>query len=94
MVSPLATGVVFVLTYTLTQTTVLAATSEGHPAPARFAQYELTAPALGGLARRHPVRRALGTCPAYGRRNWPGTATVVWEYEELRASPPPSRPRR
>ncbi|MFL9659508.1 FtsX-like permease family protein [Streptomyces sp. PB17] len=80
VVSPLAMGVVFVLTYTLTQTTVLAATSDDTRA-GTLAQYELTAPALGGLPD--------GTLPAV--RDVPGvraaapagTTTVVWEYDEL-----------
>ncbi|MEU8729090.1 FtsX-like permease family protein [Streptomyces tendae] len=80
VVSPLAMGVVFVLTYTLTQTTVLAATSDD-TRTGTLAQYELTAPALGGLPG--------GTLPAV--RDVPGvraaapagTTTVVWEYDEL-----------
>ncbi|MEU5625118.1 FtsX-like permease family protein [Streptomyces tendae] len=80
VVSPLAMGVVFVLTYTLTQTTVLAATSDD-TRTGTLAQYELTAPALGGLPD--------GTLPAV--RDVPGvraaapagTTTVVWEYDEL-----------
>ncbi|WP_446048134.1 FtsX-like permease family protein, partial [Streptomyces olivaceus] len=80
VVSPLAMGVVFVLTYTLTQTTVLAATSDD-TRTGTLAQYELTAPALGGLpdgtltaVREVPGVRAAAAAQA---------TTVVWEYEEL-----------
>ncbi|MEU2420222.1 ABC transporter permease [Streptomyces sp. NPDC007851] len=77
VVSPLAMAVVFVLTYTLAQTTVLAATSDdtrtGTPA-----QYRLTAPALGGLPTGTPavVRRLPGVEAAAPV----GTTTVVWPY--------------
>ncbi|MGW6223403.1 ABC transporter permease, partial [Streptomyces olivaceus] len=80
VVGPLAMGVVFVLTYTLTQTTVLAATSDD-TRTGTLAQYELTAPALGGLpdgtltaVREVPGVRAAAAAQA---------TTVVWEYEEL-----------
>ncbi|MFJ7237876.1 FtsX-like permease family protein [Streptomyces olivaceus] len=80
VVSPLAMGVVFVLTYTLTQTTVLAATSDD-TRTGTLAQYELTAPALGGLpdgtlaaVREVPGVRAAAAAQA---------TTVMWEYEEL-----------
>ncbi|MFB6789404.1 FtsX-like permease family protein [Streptomyces olivaceus] len=80
VISPLAMGVVFVLTYTLTQTTVLAATSDD-TRTGTLAQYELTAPALGGLpdgtltaVREVPGVRAAAAAQA---------TTVVWEYEEL-----------
>lgn len=77
VVSPLAMAVVFVLTYTLAQTTVLTATADdtrtGTPA-----QYRLTAAALGGLptdtlaeVRRLPGVRAAAPV---------GTTTVVWPY--------------
>ncbi|MFC8082313.1 FtsX-like permease family protein [Streptomyces sp. NPDC057340] len=80
VVSPLAMGIVFVLTYTLTQTTVLAATSDD-TRTGTLAQYELTAPALGGLpdgtlSAVRDVRGVRAAAPA-------GTTTVVWEYEEL-----------
>ena len=77
VVSPLAMAVVFVLTYTLAQTTVLAATADdtrtGTPA-----QYRLTAPALGGLPTGTPaaVRRLPGVEAAAAV----GTTTVVWPY--------------
>ncbi|MFC8219608.1 FtsX-like permease family protein [Streptomyces sp. NPDC057362] len=80
VVSPLAMGVVFVLTYTLTQTTVLAATSED-TRTGTLAQYELTAPALGGLpdGTLSAVRDVPGVRAAAPAR----TTTVVWQYEEL-----------
>ncbi|MEU2771943.1 ABC transporter permease [Streptomyces sp. NPDC007162] len=77
VVSPLAMAVVFVLTYTLAQTTVLAATADdtrtGTPA-----QYRLSAPALGGLPAGTPdaVRRLPGVEAAAPVR----TTTVVWPY--------------
>ncbi|CAM5495011.1 ABC transporter permease OS=Streptomyces tendae OX=1932 GN=GUR47_20390 PE=4 SV=1 [Streptomyces tendae] len=80
VVSPLAMGVVFVLTYTLTQTTVLAATSEDTRA-GTLAQYELTAPALGGLP--DGTLSAVRDVPGVRAAEPAGTTTVVWEYEEL-----------
>ncbi|MBF8171420.1 FtsX-like permease family protein [Streptomyces olivaceus] len=80
VVGPLAMGVVFVLTYTLTQTTVLAATSDD-TRTGTLAQYELTAPALGGLpdGTLTAVREVPGVRAAAAAQ----TTTVVWEYEEL-----------
>ncbi|MBZ6229734.1 FtsX-like permease family protein [Streptomyces olivaceus] len=80
VISPLAMGVVFVLTYTLTQTTVLAATSDD-TRTGTLAQYELTAPALGGLpdGTLTAVREVPGVRAATAAQ----TTTVVWEYEEL-----------
>ncbi|WP_416531709.1 ABC transporter permease [Streptomyces coelicoflavus] len=80
VVSPLAMGVVFVLTYTLTQTTVLAATSED-TRTGTLAQYELTAPALGGLP--YGTLSAVRDVPGVRAAAPAGTTTVVWEYEEL-----------
>ncbi|WP_399941181.1 FtsX-like permease family protein [Streptomyces sp. BBFR25] len=80
VVSPLAMGVVFVLTYTLAQTTVLAATTEDTRAGTR-AQYELTAPALGGLP--DGTLSAVRDVPGVRAAEPAGTTTVVWEYEEL-----------
>ncbi|MFJ9904463.1 FtsX-like permease family protein [Streptomyces sp. NPDC101152] len=78
IVSTLAMAVVFVLTYTLTQTTVLAATAHDTHS-GTLAQLRLSAPALGGLpagtlaeVRRTPGVRA--AAPA-------GTTTVVWPYK-------------
>ncbi|WP_046732438.1 FtsX-like permease family protein [Streptomyces humi] len=77
VVSPLAMAVVFVLTYTLAQTTVLAATADdtrtGTPA-----QYRLTAPALGGLPTGTPA--AVRRLPGVEAAAPVGTTTVVWPY--------------
>ncbi|NHI08378.1 hypothetical protein STPH2_3742 [Streptomyces sp. KO7888] len=80
VVSPLAMGVVFVLTYTLTQTTVLAATSDD-TRTGTLAQYELTAPALGGLP--DGTLSAVRNVPGVRAAAPAGTTTVVWEYDEL-----------
>ncbi|WP_020119222.1 FtsX-like permease family protein [Streptomyces canus] len=80
IVSPLAMAVVFVLTYTFAQTTVMAATSHDTDT-GTLAPYRLTAPALGGLPE--------GTLTAV--RNTPGvraaapvtTTTAVWQYEQF-----------
>ncbi|MGV9283538.1 FtsX-like permease family protein [Streptomyces sp. NPDC003730] len=80
VVSPLAMGIVFVLTYALTQTTVLAATSDDIRA-GTLAQYELTAPALGGLP--DGTLSAVRDVPGVRAAAPAGTTTVVWEYEEL-----------
>lgn len=80
VVSPLAMGVVFVLTYTLTQTTVLAATSDD-TRTGTLAQYELTAPALGGLP--DGTLSAVRDVPGVRAAAPAGTTSVVWEYEEL-----------
>ncbi|MFJ8805432.1 FtsX-like permease family protein [Streptomyces sp. NPDC102490] len=80
VVSPLAMGVVFVLTYTLAQTTVLAATAED-TRTGTLAQYELTAPALGGLPEG--TLSAVREVPGVRAAEPAGTTTVVWEYEEL-----------
>ena len=78
IVSTLAMAVVFVLTYTLTQTTVLAATAHDTRS-GTMAQLRLSASALGGLpagtlaeVRRTPGVRA--AAPA-------GWTTVVWPYK-------------
>ncbi|MFG3289342.1 FtsX-like permease family protein [Streptomyces sp. NPDC048179] len=80
VISPLAMAVVFVLTYTLAQTTVLAATSDD-TRTGTLAGYRLSAPALGGLptdtlsaVRRLPGVRAAAPV---------GTTTVVWPYRML-----------
>ncbi|MFJ3798164.1 FtsX-like permease family protein [Streptomyces sp. NPDC090088] len=77
VISPLAMAVVFVLTYTLAQTTVLAATSDD-TRTGTLAGYRLSAPALGGLptdtlseVRRLPGVRAAAPV---------STTTVVWPY--------------
>ncbi|WP_369176468.1 FtsX-like permease family protein [Streptomyces mutabilis] len=80
VISPLAMAVVFVLTYTFAQTTVLAATSDDTRG-GTLAQYEVTAPALGGLpADTLPAVREV---PGVRAAAPVGTTTVVWEYEEF-----------
>jgi putative ABC transport system permease protein len=76
-VSALAMAVVFVLTYTLTQTTVLAATARDTKT-GTLAQQRLTAPELGGLpdGTLAAVRAATGVRAAAPV----GTTTVVWSY--------------
>ncbi|MER6442353.1 FtsX-like permease family protein [Streptomyces sp. NPDC001185] len=78
VVSPLAMAVVFVLTYTLAQTTVLAATAQD-TRTGTLAQYRLSAPALGGLptGTRDAVRKLPGVRSAAPV----GSTTVVWPYE-------------
>lgn len=73
-------AVVFVLTYTLTQTTVLAATADD-TRTGTLAQQRVTAPALGGLPsgtladlRKTPGIRAAATV---------GSTTVVWPYKQF-----------
>lgn len=80
VVSPLAMAVVFVLTYTFAQTTVLAATSDDTRG-GTLAQYEVTAPGLGGLPADalSDVRNVPGVRAAAPV----GTTTVVWEYEQF-----------
>ncbi|GGN04622.1 FtsX-like permease family protein [Streptomyces fuscichromogenes] len=80
VVSPLAMAVVFVLTYALAQTTVLAATSDD-TRTGTLGQYRLSAAALGGLptdtlaaVRRLPGVRAAAPV---------GTTTVVWPYRQF-----------
>ncbi|MFF3736022.1 FtsX-like permease family protein [Streptomyces sp. NPDC002566] len=80
IVSTLAMAVVFVLTYTFTQTTVLAAT--GHDIrTGTLAQLRLSAPALGGIPSDVPaaVRKTAGVRAAAPV----GTTTVVWEYTQF-----------
>ncbi|MEU2248720.1 FtsX-like permease family protein [Streptomyces sp. NPDC019224] len=85
VVTPLAMGVVFVLTYALTQTTVLAATSDDTRA-GTLAQYEVTAPGLGGL----PTNTVSGLRKVPGvRAAVPvGTTPVVWEYRQFGETTP------
>ncbi|MFF1444502.1 FtsX-like permease family protein [Streptomyces sp. NPDC058295] len=80
IVSTLAMAVVFVLTYTLTQTTVLAATADD-TRTATLAQQRLTAPGLGGLptGTLAAVRNTAGVRAAAPV----GTTTVVWQYREF-----------
>ncbi|WOX11182.1 ABC transporter permease [Streptomyces sp. N50] len=80
IVSTLAMAVVFVLTYTFTQTTVLAATAQD-TSTGTLAQLRLGAPGLGGLPvdTLAAVRKTAGVRAAAPV----GTTTVVWEYEEF-----------
>lgn len=80
IVSTLAMAVVFVLTYTFTQTTVLAATAQD-TSTGTLAQLRLSAPALGGLPADTlaAVRKTAGVQAAAPV----GTTTVVWEYKEF-----------
>ena len=80
IVSTLARAVVFVLTYTFTQTTVLAATAQD-TSTGTLAQLRLSAPGLGGLPDSTPaaVRKTAGVKAAAPV----GTTTVVWEYKEF-----------
>ena len=80
IVSTLAMAVVFVLTYTFTQTTVLAATAHD-TSTGTLAQLRLAAPGLGGLPDGTPaaVRKTAGVRAAAPV----GTTTVVWEYEQF-----------
>ncbi|MDV7217306.1 ABC transporter permease [Streptomyces prunicolor] len=80
IVSTLAMAVVFVLTYTFTQTTVLAATAQD-TSTGTLAQLRLTASGLGGLPADTlaAVRKSAGVRAAAPV----GTTTVVWEYKQF-----------
>ncbi|MDH6604991.1 putative ABC transport system permease protein [Streptomyces sp. SAI-208] len=80
VVSPLAMAVVFVLTYVLAQTTVLAANAQD-TREGTLAQYRLGAPALGGLPKdtQRSVRSVRGVRAAVPV----GTTTVIWPYEQF-----------
>ena len=80
IVSTLAMAVVFVLTYTLTQTTVLAATADD-TRTGTLAQQRLGAPGLGGLpaGTLADVRRTSGVRAAAPV----STTGVVWTYEQF-----------
>ncbi|MFJ9631594.1 ABC transporter permease [Streptomyces sp. NPDC101175] len=80
IVSTLAMAVVFVLTYTFTQTTVLAATAHDTGA-GTLAQLRLSAPGLGGLPA--DTRAAVRKTPGVRAAAPAGTTTVVWEYEQF-----------
>lgn len=80
IVSTLAMAVVFVLTYTLTQTTVLAATAQD-TSTGTIAQLRLSAPGLGGLPDGTPA--AVRKTPGVRAAAPVGTTTVVWEYKEF-----------
>lgn len=80
VVSPLAMAVVFVLTYTLAQTTVMAATSHDTDA-GTLAQHRLSAPGLGGLptGTLSDVRDVPGVRAAAPV----STTTVAWPYKQF-----------
>ncbi|MFD4561038.1 FtsX-like permease family protein [Streptomyces sp. NPDC058469] len=80
IVSTLAMAVVFVLTYTFTQTTVLAATAQD-TSTGTLAQLRLSAPGLGGLpdGTLAAVRKTQGVRAAAPV----GTTTVVWQYKQF-----------
>ncbi|MEU0428928.1 FtsX-like permease family protein [Streptomyces canus] len=80
IVSPLAMAVVFVLTYTFAQTTVMAATSHDTDT-GTLAQYRLTAPALGGLPDGTPT--AVRNTPGVRAAAPVTTTTAVWQYEQF-----------
>lgn len=80
VVGPLAMGVVFVLTYTFAQTTVLAATALDVRS-GTLAQYRVTAPGLGTLPDRAAAEvRAL---PGVAAATPVATTTVVWPYRQF-----------
>ncbi|WP_432827017.1 FtsX-like permease family protein [Dactylosporangium sp. CA-092794] len=74
-VATLALAVIFVLTYTLTQTTVMAATSGQLRAGTR-AQLSVSAPGLGGVP--DDVLPALAALPGVQAVAPVGTTTVLW----------------
>jgi putative ABC transport system permease protein len=76
-VTTLAMAVVFTLTYTLTQTTMMTATSDDIHSATR-AQLRVTAPALGGL----PAGTTAAVLAAPGVRGAApvGSTTIVWSY--------------
>jgi putative ABC transport system permease protein len=79
-VSTLAMAVVFVLTYTLAQTTVIAASAADRHA-GTLAQYKITAPGLGGVPGGilATVRATKGVSAAVPE----SSTTVVWSYRQL-----------
>jgi len=79
-ISTLAMAVVFTLTYTLTQTTVMAATS-GDLRDATRAQLGLTAPGLGGVPG--DVLPALRNTPGVRAAAPVTSTTVLWPYRML-----------
>jgi putative ABC transport system permease protein len=80
IVSTLAMAVVFVLTYTLTQTTVLAATADD-TRTGTLAQQRLTAPGLGGVP--DGTLNAVRNTPGVRAAAPVGTTTVVWPYKQF-----------
>ncbi|MEU1301032.1 FtsX-like permease family protein [Streptomyces shenzhenensis] len=80
VVSPLAMAVVFVLTYTLTQTTVLAAT-DADTRDGTLGQYRLSVPGQGTVA--DGTLDAVRGLPGVRAAAPLGTTTVVWQYEQF-----------
>ncbi|MFJ9710779.1 FtsX-like permease family protein [Streptomyces sp. NPDC101234] len=80
IVSTLAMAVVFVLTYTLTQTTVLAATMND-TRTGTLAQQRLSAPGLGGLPEG--TLAAVRGTPGVKAAVPVGTTTVVWPFKQF-----------
>ncbi|MFJ6085674.1 FtsX-like permease family protein [Streptomyces sp. NPDC092369] len=84
VVSPLAMAVVFVLTFTLAQTTVMAATSDD-TRTGTLAQFRVSAPGLGGLpaGTAEAVRKVPGVRAAAAV----ASTTVVVRYKEFGGAP-------
>ncbi|MEU1053303.1 ABC transporter permease [Streptomyces sp. NPDC005876] len=80
VVGPLAMAVVFVLTYTFAQTTVLAAATDD-TRTGTLAQHRLTAPALGGLPA--DTRSAVLGLPGVRAAEPVAATTVVWPYRQF-----------
>ncbi|GAA4490214.1 FtsX-like permease family protein [Actinoallomurus oryzae] len=76
-VTTLAMAVVFTLTYALTQTTLLKATSDDVESATR-AQYTMTAPGLGGLP--DDLAAAVRATPGVRATAPVTTTTVIWTY--------------
>lgn len=80
VISPLAMAVVFVLTYTLAQTTVLAATSHDTRA-GTLAQHRLSAQDLGGVPA--DVLDDVRELPGVRAATPVGTTSVAWTYRQF-----------
>lgn len=80
IVSTLAMAVVFVLTYTFAQTTVMAATTQD-TRTGTLAQQRLSAPGLGGLPEG--TLAAVRKTPGVRAAAPVGTTTVIWSYKML-----------
>jgi putative ABC transport system permease protein len=79
-VTTLAMAVVFTLTYTLTQTTVLAATT-GDIRAGTLAQLTMSAPGLGGLPDDLPA--AIAATPGVRAAAPVTSTTVLWPYQMM-----------
>ncbi|MFF1300845.1 MULTISPECIES: FtsX-like permease family protein [unclassified Streptomyces] len=80
IVSTLAMAVVFVLTYTFAQTTLMAATTQDIRT-GTLAQQRLSAPGLGGLPKG--TLAAVRKTPGVRAAAPVGTTTVIWTYRML-----------